>query len=92
MKLGFIGVGNITSDVINGIFKSKLKNCKIKITESNDIRSYRQCSEKLMKMGFKQSKNIDNAIDEIITSFKKGLLNTDNTCFSVKRLKELDIK
>ena len=35
MILGFIGVGKITSSVINGINKSKLKNCKIIISPRN---------------------------------------------------------
>ena len=35
MNLGFIGTGKITSSVITGIFKSKLKNSKIFISSRN---------------------------------------------------------
>tara|TARA_B100001029_G_C15018873_1_gene429195 strand:- start:247 stop:1017 length:771 start_codon:yes stop_codon:yes gene_type:complete len=49
MKLGFIGVGNITSDVINGIFKSKLKNCKIILSSRNKIKS-KQLKKKYKKI------------------------------------------
>ena len=49
MKLGFIGVGKITSDVINGIFKSKLKNCKIILSSRNKIKS-KQLKKKYKKI------------------------------------------
>ena len=35
MKIGFIGTGKITSSIIYGIFKSKLKNLKISISPRN---------------------------------------------------------
>ena len=35
MKIGFIGTGKITSSIIYGIFKSKLKNSKIYISPRN---------------------------------------------------------
>ena len=35
MKIGFIGTGKITSSIIYGIFKSKLKNLKISVSPRN---------------------------------------------------------
>jgi pyrroline-5-carboxylate reductase len=44
MKIGFIGTGKITSSIIYGIFKSKLKNLKISISPRN-----RSIADKLSK-------------------------------------------
>ena len=44
MKIGFIGTGKITSSIIYGIFKSKLKNLKISISPRN-----RSIANKLIK-------------------------------------------
>ena len=45
---------------------------KINVIKSNDPRSYRQDSTKLLKMGFKVKYSVSDAIDEII-SFNKDL-------------------
>ena len=61
---------------------NKIKNkvdCEIKIIDSNDPRSYRQCSDKLLKTGFKQKFNIDNAIDEISDAFHNNKLLVDDS-------------
>ena len=39
MKLGFIGIGNISSDVINGILKSKISFNKIIVSPRNKTNS-----------------------------------------------------
>lgn len=41
MKIGFIGTGKITSSIINGIYKSKIKIKKIYISERNKVISNR---------------------------------------------------
>lgn len=48
--------------------------CKIKILKSNDPRSYRLSSDKLLKTGYRPKKNVENAIDEIINAYKNGLI------------------
>ena len=53
------------------------KKCKkipseISITSSNDPRSYRQNSDKLIGTGFSQNYTIENAIDEIIENLEAG--------------------
>ena len=45
---------------------------KIKILESNDPRSYRQDSKKLLSTGFIPKKTIHNAIVEIAEAFYRG--------------------
>jgi nucleoside-diphosphate-sugar epimerase len=70
---------------------NKIKNkvdCEIKIIESNDPRSYRQCSDKLIQTGFEQKFNIDNAIDEISNAFYKKNLIDDDSCNTVKWMKD----
>ena len=47
-------------------------NANIEIVKSNDPRSYRQDSSKLMETGFIPKYGIDDAIDEIIGAWKKG--------------------
>jgi nucleoside-diphosphate-sugar epimerase len=70
---------------------NKIKNkvdCEIKIIESNDPRSYRQCSDKLIQTGFEQKFNIDNAIDEISNAFYNKNLIDDDSCYTVKWMKD----
>ena len=66
--------------------------CDIIISESNDPRSYRQDSTKLLETGFKKLYGIDNAIDEIINAFNSGDLKDDPKNYTVKWMKELDLK
>ncbi len=49
-------------------------NCKIVIKESNDPRSYRQDSQKILDTGFKPKKSVSIAIKELIKAFKQGIL------------------
>lgn len=50
---------------------SKITGCKISIKKSNDPRSYRLDSSKIVSKGFKPRKNVDTAIHELISFFKK---------------------
>ena len=67
----------------------KIPTAKIKVEKSNDPRSYRQCSSKLIETGFNPSKTVDDAIEDIIEAYKSNTLNTDGTCFSVNHLKSI---
>jgi len=69
----------------------KIKNkvdCEIKIIDSNDPRSYRQCSDKLIETGFEQKFNVDYAINEISNAFYNKDLIDDDTCYTVKWMKD----
>ena len=48
--------------------------CEIIITESNDPRSYRLDSQKLLDTGFEPKFGINDAIDEIIVAYRNGNL------------------
>ena len=64
---------------------------KIVISESNDPRSYRQDSSKLLATGFKPQFSVQNAIDEISTAYKKGELPDGENCYTVKWMRHLQL-
>jgi nucleoside-diphosphate-sugar epimerase len=47
---------------------------KISVLPSNDPRSYRVNSDKLLATGFKPKKTVENAIDEICSAYRNGQL------------------
>jgi len=53
---------------------SKLNGSEIVVTESNDPRSYRINSDKLLKTGYSPKKSVSDAISEIHNLFNKGVL------------------
>ena len=63
--------------------------CEIIISESNDKRSYRQNSDKLMRTGFVQKYFIKNAIEEIIEKYKNGILEDKEEFYTIKTMKKL---
>lgn len=64
---------------------------EIKITLSNDPRSYRLCSDKLLQTGFKPQKNIEMAICEMIAQFRRGQLQDESRFYNLKTMKELGV-
>ncbi len=62
--------------------------CKIVIKESNDPRSYRQDSQKILDTGFKPKKSVSLAIKELIEAFKKGILIDKPEFHTVKWMKK----
>ena len=62
---------------------------KISITSSNDPRSYRQNSDKLIGTGFSQNYTIENAIDEIIEKFRSGALTDKDIYYNIKMMKKI---
>lgn len=61
---------------------------KILRTDSNDPRSYRQDSSKLIRLGFQPKKTVSNAIDEIILAYKDGQLKNNLEWYTVKMMKK----
>ena len=64
---------------------------EIIITESNDPRSYRQNSDKLLATGFKQKYSVDDAIEDVINSYQSGELIETDQCYTVKWMKHLNL-
>jgi len=86
------GFENISILDIAKLVKSKLPESKIIIEGSNDPRSYRQCSDLLLSLGFKPKKDVSTAIDEIINAYKTNNLYDGENSYTVKTLKKLNIK
>lgn len=95
------------SDLISGCYNAGFENIsilkiaekvsekihsEILISESNDPRSYRQNSEKLMATGFTPQFGVDNAIDEIIEKFRMGELLDHDQCYTVRWMKHLKLE
>ncbi len=98
----FLNQRNIPSGCYNAGFEnltildiaemiSDLTSSELVITESNDPRSYRQDSTKLLKTGFVQKYNVNNAIQEIIDSYHKGELHDEANSYTVKWMKKLNL-
>jgi len=62
---------------------------EITVTKSNDPRSYRLCSNKLLATGFKPRFGVDDAIREIKTRFASGQLRNDDECYNIRTMKKL---
>ena len=61
------------------------------ISESNDPRSYRQDSTKLLQTGFSPKFSVKDAIDEIAEIYNSGQLLDSDNCFTVKWMKNLKL-
>ncbi len=67
--------------------------CQIKVIKNtNDPRTYRQNSDKLLTSGFKPHYNVEKAILEIKERYAQGKLKDDDICYTVKWMKKLKIK
>jgi len=61
---------------------------EIVVTESNDPRSYRVNSDKLLATGFKPSKSVEHAIREIIAKFRSGELKDEDRYYNLKWMEQ----
>lgn len=61
---------------------------EIQILPSNDPRSYRQCSDRLLATGFDTVKNVAAAIDELAALFAAGALRDDPSFHNVSWMKQ----
>jgi nucleoside-diphosphate-sugar epimerase len=69
----------------------KATGANIELSESNDPRSYRQDSTKLLSTGFKATKNVQIAISEIIKAFKSGEIEDKDQWHTVKWMNQLGL-
>ena len=61
---------------------------KIKILPSNDPRSYRVNSDKLLATGFQPTKTVENAIDEICGAYRSGDLKDEERFHTLTCMKK----
>ena len=81
------GFENISIISIAKIISERL-NVPIDVKPSNDPRSYRINSEKLMNSGFKPSKTVKMAIVEMIQAYNKGQLKDSPQSYNLRWMKE----
>ncbi len=68
---------------------SKTTGAKIEIKESNDPRSYRLDSSKLMKTGFKPKYKVIDAINQITSALNGKTLIDEDICYNLKWMNNL---
>lgn len=61
---------------------------EIVVTESNDPRSYRVNSDKLLATGFRPKKTVRDAVDEIVASYQRGELKDEPHFHNLKWMQE----
>jgi len=61
---------------------------EIIVSESNDPRSYRICSDKLLATGFVPNRSVQYAIEEIVEAFESGKLQDGDQCYNVKWMQQ----
>lgn len=81
-NLSILNIAQIVRDSIGA---------NITVQASNDPRSYRQDSSKLLATGFKPSFSVKDAIYEIANEFKSGTLRDDSSCYTVKQMSSLGL-
>ncbi len=64
---------------------------KIVVSESNDPRSYRLSSRKLLATGFKPKYCVDDAIKELAEQFKSGNLKDEDKWYNIRTMKALKL-
>jgi nucleoside-diphosphate-sugar epimerase len=61
---------------------------EVQVRPSNDPRSYRVCSDRLLATGFLPKKNVAIAIDEIVAAYRDGSLRDDPSSHNVTWMKQ----
>ncbi len=85
------GFENITVAEIAEIIKEKI-NAEVITTASNDPRSYRVNSDKLLATGFKPKKNVRIAIEEMIVAYNNGQLIDQDKWYNLKWMQKTVLK
>ena len=62
---------------------------EINVTESDDPRSYRLNSDKLLKTGFQPKWNVDNGIQEVINAYQESKFKDEDRYYNMKIMMKL---
>ena len=65
---------------------------EIGVTASNDPRSYRVNSDRLLATGFKPRKTVDDAISEIVEKFRSGVLSDEDHFYNLRWMEKTILK
>ena len=63
---------------------------EIEVTESNDPRSYRQNSDKLLSTGFPPEFSVKNGIKDVIEAYNAGSLKDEDHFYNIRAMKQLE--
>ena len=85
------GFENLSILEIADLISNRLQSEVVRL-ESNDPRSYRLNSDKLIETGFKPKKNVSKAIDEIILSYRDGKIDDHDHFHNLKWMEKKIIK
>jgi len=91
-----VGFENHSVETLAKMVKNNIKeNVEIEYSKSDDNRSYHVNSEKISKiLGFTPKKNINEAIKDLISAFKKkSLINTfeNEDYFNIKKMQKINL-
>ena len=84
------GFENISIIDIANIIASEI-DTEIIIKESNDPRSYRVNSDKLLATGFKPKKTVEHAVQEIIEGYRSGVLKDEDQFYNLKWMQKTGV-
>jgi len=62
---------------------------EIEVTESNDPRSYRLNSDKLLATGFEPRHSVEEGIRDVASAFRAGKLRDEDTAYNIRAMKAL---
>ncbi len=96
----FLNLGEKASGIYNAGFENisimdiakkvtEFVSAEIVVTPSNDPRSYRLNSDKLLATGFKPAFNVEYAINEIIEALRSGHMKDEDGCYNVRSMKKI---
>ena len=99
----FIAKGKSIEGVFNAGFENlkiieianKIKetaDAEVVVTESNDPRSYRLNSDKLLATGFKPEYGVQDGINEVKNAYINGALKDDEKYYTIKTMMKLGLK
>lgn len=63
---------------------------KIIVSGSNDPRSYRLCSKKLLATGFRPAHGVEDGIDDVVEAFQAGNIKDEDRFYNIKSMKKLN--
>jgi len=63
---------------------ARVTGATVNVKPSNDPRSYRVSSDKILTAGFRPRKSVDIAIDEIVDAFRSGALEDEDRHYNLK--------
>ena len=96
----FLNLGNKATGIYNAGFENmtimdiakkvnEFIKTEIVVTESNDPRSYRLNSDKLLKTGYKPKFSVVDAIKELSDKYKSGILKDKEIFYNIKTMKNI---